>query len=187
MKFLIISLAFMISYRAVSQTPDENLKYINWIDSLQMHDALKMDGDTNALRHYFYPNMSFCGGALYGSYYNGKLVAMNSTYGYDSGHTTRSFILRDSTILKVSYTEHFIHDDGKFHLARDNKDTTYTFILSSTPEMSVSVRGKTISKRAVDESLLNQLLECSGMMRRELESEKEEITNTRQLPINPHK
>lgn len=138
-------------------------------------DELKAE---KKLEEKFYPDMSACGGGLYGYYHDQKLVLIDATYRAELGFSSRTIYLKDTSFVKIVYREHFAEwgkYDQKYPSDKykwDPKkmtytDTLYTISLSSPIGFTKRAGGKVIS-RQVNQELIDQLIRCGKEMRREL-------------------
>ena len=166
-------LFLLITTSIFSQTlsEKENTKYIKTIDSLIKKKEL---------HKYSYPDMSACGGALDGYFYNGKLVYIDATYQGELGYSNRKIYLKDSLIYKIIYREHFAEWEKYYKNYPDDKyvfdaskmtysDTLYTIILTNPIRFIKTSKKKIISKK-INNKLLTELLTCTKEMKTELES-----------------
>ena len=67
-------------------------------------DRLKTE---NELIKVFYPNMSACGGGLYGYYQGDNLILISSNYGAELGYSSKTVYLKEDKIVKIMYCEHY--------------------------------------------------------------------------------
>ena len=146
---------------------------IHEIDSL--YKAHKLDS-------LFYPNMSKCGGAVFGYYLNKQLVLIHSVYNAELGYTSKRVYFNKNEIVKIIYEEHKVKWE-KFHQnhhpqldARDfNKmnysNVMYTFTLKPSLKM-IQFNSDTIQSEEINMDLLETLLECSKSMKKELETQQ---------------
>lgn len=142
-------------------------------------DSLKVIGKLNK---YFYPNMSYCGGALYGFYNKDKLVLMEATHGGEfDNFISYKIYLKDSLVYKIVFRQHIAEDDkyGKKYPKDEQidekkltySDTTYTVLMTGKLIFIKSSRGKIVSK-VPNEILIERWLDCARKMQSELASEK---------------
>lgn len=152
-------------------TKKEVGKYVFTIDSLM---------NANSLQKFSYPNMSSCGGGLYGYYDHDKLVYIDATYQAELGYSRREMYFKDSVIYKIIYREYFADWDkyqkiNSIDTVDTSKitysDTLYTIIFAKTIYFTKASKSKLISKKA-NKNLIFSLLDCGREMKLELESEK---------------
>jgi hypothetical protein len=154
-------------------TEPEIVKYVRSIDSLKKK---------HQLQEYFYPNMSGCGGGLYGWYAADKLVYIDATYAGELGYTSTKMYLRDTTVYKIIYRE-YVPEWDKFikHYPEATEkemkkhmtylDRTYTIIAAQPMIITTRSNRKAIND-SIDSGLPGRLFSCGQEMRKELESEK---------------
>lgn len=89
----------------VNQGENEKKPSQNQIDSL----TKEMDRllERQLLTKYFYPNMSGCGGGLYGYYKDSTLLIIDATYQAELGFSSRKMYWHNGSIIKINYREHF--------------------------------------------------------------------------------
>ena len=133
-------------------------------------------------KKYFFPNMHYCGGAVYGFYEGSELKKIEATYGAELGYSERIVEFKNKQISTITYRKHFAEwdvyrekypDEEEF----DEKKMTYTnevFVFSMSPKLKAKhyVDNKLVST-AIPTELLNELIECTWSMKKSLESEKE--------------
>lgn len=159
---------------------------VNTDISLREADSIVINIDSmtqsKLLTKYFYPNMSFCGGALYGYYKEDELIYINSIYSAELGFSSRQVYLYEGKILKIIYREHFAewekydlnHPPDKYEYDTSKmtySDTLYTITFNEKLKFEKQSMKKLISKD-VDSKLIERLTECAVGMREELETEK---------------
>lgn len=140
-------------------------------------DSLNADG---MLTKKFYPNMSFCGGALNGFYYKGKLVLIDATYSGELSYTRTKIYLSKSDFSKIIYQEHFPEmtkykkeypfekydfDPGKITFS----DTIYQIDLGKNIDFKKTYKNRVLSTK-IDSVLIKTLIDCGMRMKKELES-----------------
>jgi hypothetical protein len=170
---IIIFLFYTTKLFGQALTEAEAVKYVRSIDSLKnMHQ----------LQESFYPNMSFCGGALYGYYSHDKLVFIDATYGAELGFASTKIYFNDTVIYKIIYRQclpdwdKFMkkYPDANEKLIKKKMtyyDTTFT-IIPIKPLIFTKATNKKIISKNVDSKIVDRLLYCGQDMRKELESEK---------------
>lgn len=120
----------------------------------------------NKLQKVNYPNMSFCGGALEGYYFEGKLVYISSTYSGDSGYRTLEAYFENNRIEQIELEEHF--PDWNSNAASPPIINSFRkYILTGRTYVIVESRDK-IQSLPDDETLVDQLVKCVDSMRNEL-------------------
>lgn len=164
---LLTNLAFG---QTVKQTAPEIEKYVKSIDKLKAE---------NKLVKTFYPNMSGCGGGLYGYYHNKNLVLIDATYGAELGFSSRTIYIDQDKFLKIVYREYFAewgkyeekypHDKFEYDPSKMTyTDTVYSITLS-TPSVFHKKAGNKIISNKLDQPLLDRLLSCGQQMKLELQ------------------
>lgn len=148
--------------------------YVKTVDSLKTSKKLK---------RYRYPEMSFCGGSLYGYYFDKQLIYIDATFSGELGFTRKQIYLKDTVFYKVIFQEYFPEWDKYYKkFAKDSlkdidankmtySDTLYTIILTEPPTCVKTAAKKVINKN-VDLTQMNNLIECGRRMKKELETEK---------------
>jgi len=172
----IIIILLLFSTKLFGQIPTESEveKYVKTVDSLK---------NKNQLQKFFYPNMSYCGGALYGYYYQNKLVYIDAVYGGEfRNFSSRVVYFKDTIVYKIIYRQ-VLADWDKFiqkypeasEKLMERKmtytDTTFTIIPTVPAVHIITANKKTVSKD-IDSQFINQLLSCGKEMKKELETEK---------------
>lgn len=152
----------------------------------EQNPETKQKADTNAkkparqLKRYFYPNMSACGGAVYGFYEGESLVKINATYGAELGYSQRIVEFKNGQITQITYVQHVAEWEKyrekypyeEFHegeMTYTNRKFVIEFGLKN--RYREYVNGQLVSK-AIEEDLVNQLTECAYQMQSDLEREK---------------
>ncbi len=164
-----------------SQRGNEKKPSQNQIDSL----TKEMDRlfEQQLLTKYFHPNMSGCGGGLYGYYKDSTLLIIDATYQAELGFSRRKMYWRDGNIIKIIYREHFAewakyeanYPSDKFEWDPSKMtytDTVYQIILGNEYQMQKMAESEVTSVKK-DSILINRLVNCGFEMKKELESEKE--------------
>jgi hypothetical protein len=164
---------------------EENMKLSEEINK-QFESLEKASQDEKSVnkdwQKYFYPNMSYCGGSLYGYYSSGELQRIESTYGAEFGYSERDVIFENGKIKEIKYHEHnadyekyrrqYPNDEGFEPDKLTYSDTSYILIFSPRKDFKKFAGRKLISSK-VPQSLVDQLVDCAGTMKKELETEKE--------------
>ncbi|MDH7448404.1 hypothetical protein [Aquimarina sp. 2201CG14-23] len=143
-------------------------------------DSLKLNG---FLKKKEYSLMSTCGGGLDGFYFKNKLVFINAIYKGESGFIKQELYLKGIEFSKIIYQEHFPEDEKylkKYPLEKfkydENKltfsDTIYKIELGENTRFKKISNGKVISTK-IDNELINKLINCGNIMRKELETDIE--------------
>ncbi|MEN9998946.1 MAG: hypothetical protein RI922_1936 [Bacteroidota bacterium] len=151
------------------------------------HQKVKSEGnkkpkESSTLKKYFYPNMSFCGGALYGFYRDDELMRIESTFGSESGYSSKNVDFNDGKIIRIRYREHYV-DWEKFNKNYTNEgeidsnklnftDTLYVLEFGQRASFKTYVKNKLISTK-LNTVLKAQLISCVETMKKELASKKE--------------
>ena len=170
---IIILLLFSTKLFGQIPTELEVEKYVNTVDSLK---------NENQLKKFFYPNMSFCGGALYGYYFQNKLVYIDAIYGGDLCYTSTIVYFKDTSVYKLVYRQVWPDWDNfnkKYPEASEKlikrkmtyTDTTYNIIPTKPAVYTITANKKIVSKD-INSKFINQLLFCGQEMKKELETEK---------------
>lgn len=142
-------------------------------------DSLKT---SKKLSRYFYPEMSYCGGSLYGYYFENKLVLIEANNGGEFGNlTSHKMYIKDTTVCKILYREHWAEEDKyskkypKDEEINEKKltysDTLYTVFVMNNPIFIKSSRGKVVSKTP-NKLLIEAWLTCGRKMQAELGGKK---------------
>ncbi len=143
-------------------------KQVTAIDKLQKARQLKKIS---------YPEMSSCGGGLYGYSQKGKLQYIDATYGAEFGYSAQKVWFKDSSVIKIVLQEH--HADYDAYSAKypnaesfDEKLLTYhdkvtTIILTNPPIITQTFDGKKVPVDFTDKDL-QKTLRCIDQMMLEL-------------------
>ena len=173
MKTIILNILIFVSTYSYSQslTANEIAKHVKIVDSLRQHKALKKIS---------YRNMSFCGGALTGYYYEDKLVYIKAVYSAELGYTEQKLYLKDTIPYKLSYRQYFAAW-GKYSEKYPDKeideklmtysDTIYYISFTNPIKISKTSKQKYINNK-INDSLLKRIKNCVSTMYKELEEEK---------------
>ncbi|WP_405569065.1 hypothetical protein [Winogradskyella sp. Asnod2-B02-A] len=136
--------------------------------------------DNGILTKKFYPNMSACGGGLFGFYYNNELKLIDSKYQAELGYSSKKIYWNGKKILKIRYREYFA-EWGKYErnyppekVEYDpNKmtysDTIYEVTFGDKYEFKKMSDNRLISTKT-DSTLIEKLTDCGKRMKTELES-----------------
>jgi hypothetical protein len=168
--YILIFLTNLTFGQTVKLTEPDIEKYVKSIDKLK---------NENKLVKIFYPNMSGCGGGLYGYYLNQNLVLIDATYGAELGFSSKAIYVNQDKFLKVIYREHFAewgkYDENypadKFEFDPTKmtySDVVYSIILSNPTVFHKKSNNKVISTK-LDQSLLDRLVSCGQEMKLELQ------------------
>lgn len=135
---------------------------------------------------YFYPNMSACGGAVYGIYKNEQLIRIESTFASEFGYSSKNVDFKNDKIHKITYHEHFAEyekyknkypNDEEFDpLKMTFSDTVFVFEITKKISFKKYARSKQINAK-LDQNLFQELLNCAESMRNELLTEKQLVDN----------
>lgn len=140
-------------------------------------DSLNVNG---ILTKKFYPNMSVCGGGLYGFYYQNELKLIDSKYQAELGYSSKKIYWSGENILKIEYREYFA-EWGKYEKnyppekveydpsKMTYSDTIYEITFGDKYEFKKIANEKIISEE-IDSTLINKLIDCGKRMKSELES-----------------
>jgi hypothetical protein len=136
--------------------------------------------DNGILTKKFYPNMSFCGGGLYGFYYNDELKLIDSKYQGELGYSSRKIYWNGDEILKIKYREYFA-EWGKYEKnyppekveydpsKMTYSDTIYEITFGDKYKFKKIADNRIISTKT-DSTLIEKLTDCGKRMKTELES-----------------
>jgi hypothetical protein len=172
MKKLIYILTFLTSLvygQTTTLTEPEIEKYAKTIENLKAE---------NKLEKIFYPNMSACGGGLYGYYLDNKLVLIDATYQAELGYSSRILYINQDNFVKIIYREHFAEwekyeqkypsDKYEFNEKKMTySDTLYKITLATPTVFKKQAGNKTISIE-INQTLIDELLHCGREMKEEL-------------------
>ena len=137
--------------------------------------------DNEILSKKSYPNMSACGGGLYGFYYNDELKLIDSKYQGESGYSSKKIYWYGNQILKIKYREYFA-EWGKYEKKYPPEkveydpskmtysDTIYEITFREKYEFKKMASNKLVSTKT-DSTLIEKLIDCGKRMKTELESE----------------
>ena len=163
-----------------SQVKNEEKLTKNQIDSLTKEiDQLF---EQQLLAKYFYPNMSRCGGGLYGYFMDTSLLIIDATYQAELGFSSQKMYWHNNNIIKIIYREHFAEWTKYEENYPPNKlewdpskmtytDTIYQITLGNEYQMQKVAGSKVISEKQ-DSILINRLVDCGFEMKNELGIEK---------------
>ena len=136
--------------------------------------------ENGILTKKFYPNMSACGGGLFGFYYNDELKLINSKYQAEFGYSSKKIYWVGDQILKIKYREYFA-EWGKYEKnyppekveydpsKMTYSDTIYEITFGDKYEFKKMADNKIISTKT-DSTLIEKLADCGKRMKTELES-----------------
>lgn len=136
--------------------------------------------DNGILTKKFYPNMSACGGGLFGFYYNTELKLIDSKYQAELGYSSKKIYWNGNKILKIYYREYFA-EWGKYEKnyppekveydpsKMTYSDTIYEISFGDKYEFKKMANDKVISTKT-DSTLIEKLTDCGIRMKTELES-----------------
>ena len=138
--------------------------------------------DEKVLTKYSYPNMSGCGGGLFGYYQDSVLLIIDATFKAELGFSHRRVYWTDNNIVKIVYREHFAEwnkyqkkypadiyewDTSKMTYS----DTVYEIKLGQMYQMKKIAEEKVLNEK-LDSAMIRRLVECGFDMKKELETEK---------------
>ena len=142
---------------------------VQQIDSLFNH---------NLLTQRSYPNMSSCGGVLYGYYYHNELKLIDSKYQAELGYSSKKVYWDGDTVMHIKYRQYFA-EWGKYEekypsesIAFDpNKmtysDTIYNITFEENYAFKKMAKNTVISTKN-NTSLVKKLTDCAVLMKSEL-------------------
>ncbi|MBC8046353.1 MAG: hypothetical protein H7Y00_06120 [Fimbriimonadaceae bacterium] len=168
MRLLLIVLLFSTNVFSQSLTEKEINAYVTTIDSLR---------ENNTLIKYWYPQIHYCGGSVYGYYLNDTLVYIESKYSAELGYTEETVYLFNDIYYKVIFYAHqaewgkYKNDPDFDESKMTYTDTTYTIIFSEKIIFKKYSGNKLLSETA-DSELITDLLNCGQMMKEFLDKEK---------------
>lgn len=163
-----------------------NTDSVNQVDSTISKSTQKEelhDSEINeSTQKYFHPNMSHCGGALYGIYKSNELVRIESTYGAEMGYSSKNIDFESGEVIRINYREHFA-EWSKYSEKYPNDDEidpkkmTYSdtlYVLEFGKKRSLKkYAGKKLIATTINKDLVDRLLKCVETMKNELASEKQ--------------
>jgi hypothetical protein len=168
------------SNNQIEDSPIETVSYNDSTISEEIIQEIRNKEDSYTQK-FFYPNMSYCGGAVYGIYKKGELIRIESRYGAELGFSSREVDFDNGEIVKISYREHFA-EWGEYSESYPNEETynpermTYSdtlYVLEFGKERSFKkFAGEILISTAPNEELIIRLLKCVETMKNELETEK---------------
>jgi len=190
MKNIVYILLFLTNLtfgQTIKLTETEIEKYAKSVDKLRAE---------NKLVKVFYPNMSGCGGGLYGYYLNKNLVLIDATYSAELGYSSRTIYIDQVKFLKVIYREHFAewgkyeekypHDKFEYDPTKMTyTDTVYSITLTN-PTVFQKRAGNKIISNNLDQSLLDRLLSCGQQMELELQEVIKQIDSLKFVNEMPY-
>lgn len=128
--------------------------------------------DKNVLIEKKYPNMSVCGGALSGFYLGDDLQLIMSKYHAEFGFSSKKIYWNGNKVSKMVYQEYFPrYESHSTKIEEDSllySDVVYEIVLSDSYTFK-KIMDDTIITNKIDTALLENLIECSEQMKRELE------------------
>lgn len=136
--------------------------------------------DNGILTKKFYPNMSACGGGLFGFYYNNELKLIDSKYQAELGYSSKKIYWSGNQILKIKYREYFA-EWGKYEKnyppekveydpsKMTYSDTVYEITFGDKYRFKKIVANKVVSTKT-NSTLIEKLTDCGKRMKTELES-----------------
>jgi len=145
---------------------------------------IKSKLDKKELDKFFYPDMSYCGGGLYGYYDRNKLVYIDATYGAEFGYIQKTYFIKDSIYFKIVETNYqpadTVDDYCKTHKSKtgecDYKNMPYdkiiTTIIFSKKEIVSQMKNNEKVELKDTTGIVKTLIECGEIMRKELGEKK---------------
>ncbi|MEP1490372.1 MAG: hypothetical protein ABJK28_18275 [Algibacter sp.] len=136
--------------------------------------------DNEILTKKLYPNMSACGGGLFGFYHNNELKLIDSKYQAELGYSSKKIYWNGNKILKIKHQEYFA-EWGKYEKKYPPEkieydpskmtysDTIYEITFGDEYEFKKIADNKLISTKT-DSTLIDKLIDCGKRMKLELES-----------------
>lgn len=164
---------------------EKNISFIQFLPPIveDSENATKPKGKKK-LTKYFYPNMSPCGGALYGYYDDTTLVKIDSKFGGELSLTYQTIEYDHGKITCLIYGQEFpkmeeYHQKYPTSEDIDQEKLTYTndyVVIDFYPVKKIrTYSNKKIVKNNISEEKIHQLLDCAKEMEQELASEKQLI------------
>ena len=157
---------------------DDSLIVNTTLTKTQIDSIVKLiDKEINdkVLTKYFHPNMSVCGGAIWGYYLDSTLLVIDSRYGAELGYVTQKVYLYNSEIIKINgegeaaewekYEEKYPHEKYEF----DESKMTY---MHSEYEIFFGENVQILGDMESDSTSINRLINCANTMNKELNREK---------------
>lgn len=188
MRLIIVILIFLtqISF-GQTWTKSEIEDYCSKIDNLKSE---------NDLIEVFYPNMSACGGGLYGYYQDNKLILISSTYSAELGYSSKTLYFKDDKTVKIIYREHYAewgkydekYPSDKYEWNPDKmtySDTLYSISFSSPIVFKKSSYDKFVDNQ-IDYELIKRLTDCTEEMRNELEEVISQVDSLKYVTEMPY-
>ena len=158
-----------------SPKPEQSKQLV--VDSIKENDAIQK---------YFYPQMSYCGGAVYGFYKHGELIRIESTFGSEFGYSSKNVDFENGEITQIIYKEHYVewekyskkhpNEDGLDPKKMTYADTIYTLNFGKNNSFK-KYAGKKLIGNNIHKELIDELLECVSTMKKELATEKQLVKN----------
>jgi hypothetical protein len=177
MRLSIITLALILSFSSCKEKTHQKTEFENDFKfSVTEIDSLKTNG---LLKKKEYSMMSACGGGLDGFYFKNKLVFIDAIFKAELGFIRQQLYLKGNKFSKIIYQEHFPEDSkylekyplDKFEYDESKmtfSDTIYKINLGINPSFEKISNEKIISKK-INNDLINRLIECGNLMKKELE------------------
>ena len=170
-----VFLTISLKLAAQSLTVDEIDRYCK---------EIKSKLDRKELNRFFYPNMSDCGGGLYGYYANDKLVYIDATYGGQFGYIRTNYFIKDSVYFKIIETNYqpSVSTDQycKTHQTK-NGDCDYgsmpynkivTTVIFTKDTIVTQLKNRRKVKLTDTKNVVRTLFKCGQSMQKELSQEK---------------
>jgi hypothetical protein len=144
---------------------------------------VKLKLDKKELERFFYPNMSDCGGGLYGYYDKGNLVYIDATYGGEYGYIQKTYFIKDKEYYEIIETRYLPVDQDNYCKTHKTKtgdcdsknmpyDKTITTVIFSTDKVVTISKNKKKVKPTDTKGLIKDLIDCGESMKKELSEEK---------------
>ena len=150
---LIIIILILFTQISFGQTwtKDEIEDYCSNIDKLKSE---------NDLIKVLYPNMSACGGGLYGYYQGNELILISSTYSAELGYSSKTVYFKNDKVVKIIYREHYAewgkyeekYPSDKYEWNPDKmtySDTLYSISFSSPIYTFMSLANPVFNKSSI--------------------------------------
>ena len=188
----------LLFYSCSEESPAENkhpqiisnTDTVNQDDSTQSNSTQQEELSHSEIKEstqkYFYPNMSHCGGALYGIYKYNELVRIESTYGAEMGFSSKNIDFESGEVVRINYREHFA-EWSKYSEKYPNDDEidpkkmTYSdtlYVLEFGKKRSFKkYAGKKLIASTINKEVVDRLIKCVDTMKSELASEKQLVKN----------
>jgi hypothetical protein len=140
--------------------------------------------DKKELERFFYPDMSYCGGSLYGYYDKNKLVYIDATYGAELGYIQKIYFIKDSVYFKIVETNYqpadMVDEYCKTHKTKTGEcdfknmpfDKIVTTVIFSNNRIVARTKNGKKSELKNTADIIESLIDCGQIMQKELGERK---------------